>query len=127
MVMLWCLRGENPKIASMSFVRDFVFIEDILDAHMSCDALSAVPGAVFNINSGEQHTVGDLVNPIIRLTGEKVTPRRGYPQKRPNEPPFWQADISKAKEMLDWKPAYDLHQGLAATIDWFSANVTLYE
>lgn len=126
-VTLSCLRGENPDISSMSFVRDFVFIEDVLAAYMSCDALSAVPAEVFNIGSGQQHTVGDVVNTIVQLTGANVRPQRGHPQKWPNEPPLWQADTSKAKEMLDWSPAYDLDRGLAATVDWFTTNVTLYE
>jgi nucleoside-diphosphate-sugar epimerase len=126
-VALSCLRRENPKISSTSFVRDFVFIEDVLAAYMSCDALSAVPGEVFNIGSGQQHTVGDVVNTIIQLTGANVTPQRGHPQKWPHEPPLWQADISKAREMLDWSPSYDLHRGLAATVEWLSTNAPLYE
>jgi nucleoside-diphosphate-sugar epimerase len=126
-VTLSCLRRENPKISSTSFVRDFVFIEDVVAAYMSCDASAAVPGEVFNIGSGQQHTVGDVVNTIVQLTGTNVTPERGHPQKWPNEPPMWQAAISKAKEMLDWSPVYDLDRGLAATVDWFSTNATLYE
>ncbi len=63
-----------------------MFIEDILAAYMSCDALSVVPGEVFNIGSGQQHTVSDVVNTIVQLTGANVTPQRGHPQKWPNEP-----------------------------------------
>lgn len=126
-VILSCLRRENPRISSTSFVRDFVFIEDVVAAYMSCDASSAVPGEVFNIGSGQQHTVGDVVNTIVQLTGANVTPERGHPQKWPREPPLWQADISKAREMLDWSPVYNLDRGLAATVDWFSTNAPLYE
>jgi len=47
-------------------------------------------------------------------------------QRWPNEPKKWEADISKANDILAWKPKYDLENGLAETISWFEKNINRY-
>jgi nucleoside-diphosphate-sugar epimerase len=126
-VTLSCLKRENPKISSTHFVRDFVFIEDVLRVYENVAELAKFPGEIFNVGSGRQHTVGDVVSKIVELTEANVTPETGHAQRWPEEPAWWQADITKAQVMLHWTPAYNLDQGLAATIDWFSKNKSLYE
>jgi nucleoside-diphosphate-sugar epimerase len=124
--ILACLRGENPRISSRSFVRDFVFIDDVLDAYLKViDAQDAL-GEIINIGYGEQHSVGEVVDIIIRLAGDTAFPVVGSPSRWPNEPIKWQADISKARNVLGWSPKYDLERGLAATVDWFKDNTALY-
>lgn len=124
--ILACLRGERPQISSRSFVRDFVLINDVLDAYLKAVATQCADCQIFNIGSGEQHSVGEVVDTIIRLTGNKIKPVIEIPPKWQNEPAVWQADISKARKHLGWSPKYDLVRGLAADIEWFRNNMTLY-
>ena len=124
--ILACLRGENPRISSRSFVRDFVFINDILDAYLKVVEAPNVSSKIFNIGSGEQHSVGDVVDAVIRLTGNKVLPVIGAPRRWQSDPAMWQADISKARKHLGWSPRYDQEQGLTTTIEWFQENKVLY-
>lgn len=124
--ILACLRGENPRISSRSFVRDFVFINDVLDAYLKVVEAPNVSEKIFNIGTGEQHSVGDVVDAVIRLTGNKVMPVIGAPQRWQSEPAMWQADISRARKHLGWSPRYDLEQGLTATIEWFQENMVHY-
>jgi len=121
-----CLRGENPRISSRSFVRDFVFIDDVLDAYLKVVDASDVSGKIFNIGYGEQHSVGDVVDTVIRFTGNKVIPVIGSPQRWQSEPAMWQADISRAKKYFGWCPKYDLERGLTAAIRWFQENIDIY-
>lgn len=124
--VLSCLSEENPKITSLSFVRDFIYIDDVLDAYIKTVAASEINGEIFNIGCGQQHSVGDVVNTIIHLTGAMVKPMVGEPQRWKNEPIKWQADISKAKRKLGWSPQYDLRNGLATTVGWFREHLGLY-
>jgi nucleoside-diphosphate-sugar epimerase len=126
-LILSSLQKINPKIASRQFVRDFIFIEDVLDAYEAVIDSKNAPGKIFNIGSGQQHSVGEVVDMIIGLLGNEVTYETGIPQAWKDEPTFWQADIQKAKSELDWEPKHSLEKGLAATIDWFKANKELYE
>jgi len=125
-LILAALQKINPKITSRHLVRDFIFIEDVLDAYEAVMDLKTAPGKIFNIGSGRQHSVGEVVDMIVGLLGNEVTYEIGIPQAWKNEPTFWQADIQQAKSELDWEPKYLLKEGLAATIDWFKLNKGLY-
>jgi nucleoside-diphosphate-sugar epimerase len=125
-VILSCLRRKKAKISSPNFVRDFVYIQDVLDAYAKLSDVPQLIGEIFNIGSGKQCTVGDIANKIIELSGYGIELETGMPQGWPNEPKKWEADISKANEILGWKPKYDLEKGLAETIGWFRKNISLY-
>ena len=125
-LILAALQKINPRIASRQFVRDFIFVEDVLDAYEAVITLKNASGKIFNIGSGQQHSVGEVGDMIVGLLGNEVTCEVGIPQAWKNEPTFWQADIQRAKSELDWEPKYSLGNGLAATIDWFKVNKGLY-
>jgi len=125
-VILDCIRGINPKITSLSFVRDFIFVQDVTDAYLNALDASKIGGEIINIGSGKQHSVGDVVNKIIELTGDGVVPETGGAPRWPIEPERWEADITKAKKLLSWEPKYDLTSGLEKSVKWFKENVDLY-
>jgi len=126
-VITSCLRGKNPKVSSPKSVRDFVFIEDVLDAYVKVVNISSIEGEIFNIGYSRQYSVGEIVNKIIDLTGGRVSPEWGSVPRRANEPAVWQADISKARNILEWKPKNTLEKGLNKTIKWFEENFFLYK
>jgi nucleoside-diphosphate-sugar epimerase len=125
-VILAALQKINPQISSRQFVRDFIYIDDVLNAYESAINLRNPSGKIFNIGSGQQHSVGEVVEGIIKILGNEVTYETGIPQVWKNEPAFWQADIQKAKSELCWEPEYSLECGLAATVDWFKEHKGLY-
>ena len=124
--ILACLREECPRISSRDFVRDFVYINDVFSAYLKAADSPCFGGKIFNIVSGKQHSVGEVVDTVLWLTGNKVTPIIDIPQKWQNEPVVWQADISRARTYLGWCPEYDLERGLDATIKWFQENMDIY-
>ncbi len=126
-VIISCLTGKNPKVSSPEPVRDFVFIEDVLDAYVKAVTVPNIGGEMFNVGYGRQHSVGEVVNKIIELTGKKVNPEWGSIPERTKEPTIWQADISKAKDILKWAPKHNLEEGLNKTIKWFRENFSLYK
>jgi nucleoside-diphosphate-sugar epimerase len=125
-VILAALQKINPKISSREFVRDFIYIDDVLDAYESALNLRNPSGKIFNIGSGQQHSVGEVVDGIIKILGNEVKYESGNPKLWKSEPAFWQADIQKAKSELCWEPEYSLESGLSATIDWFKVHKELY-
>ena len=125
-VILAALQKTSPVIASRQFVRDFIFIDDVLDAYEAATLLKNPAGEIFNIGSGQQQTVGEVTDTIIGLLGKEVTAHTGLPQAWKDEPTSWQADIHRAKSDLHWEPRYSIREGLATTVDWFKMNKTLY-
>jgi nucleoside-diphosphate-sugar epimerase len=125
-VILSCLQGKNPEISSPEFVRDFIYIEDVIDMYERLPDSTLIPGDIFNAGSGKQHTVGEVVDTIIRITGNTVKPAAGLPQRWPNEPKCWQADMSKTTKALDWAPRFDLYTGMKKSVEWFENHQHLY-
>lgn len=122
-----CLRGRNPRIISGKAVRDFVFINDVVDAYINTIRRSEhARGEIFNIGSGRQVSVMDVAEKILLLTGSRSRIVSSGADERANQPKRWQADISKAGRVLGWKPKTDISQGLEKTIEWFSENLKLY-
>ena len=127
-LILSCLHDRNPQASSFSSVRDFIFIEDVMDAYMkTIENKDVVGGEIFNIGCGKQHSVGEVMDTIIKLTGNKVKPDWGSISNPRIEPNVWQADISKAKKILNWEPKYELVQGLKKTLNWFRENKGMYK
>ncbi len=85
-VILAALQKTNPRITSRQFVRDFIFIEDVLDAYEAVIDVKNASGKIFNIGSGQQHSVGEVVDTVIDLLGNEVTYEVGIPQRWKNEP-----------------------------------------
>jgi len=127
-VITSCLKKEGPRLSSPDSVRDFIFIEDVIAAYMKAvENRNKIAGEIFNIGSGRQYSVREVVDRIIELTGAKVYPQWGNILNPRNEPLKWQANISKAKDTLGWEPQYSLKDGLNKTIEWFKENLSLYE
>jgi nucleoside-diphosphate-sugar epimerase len=125
-VILSCLRGKNPKISSPGFVRDFIYVQDVIDLYEQLPDADTISGNIFNAGSGKQHTVGEVVDTIIKITGNQVKPIVGLPQRWPNEPKIWQADMSKTLKAVNWAPKYTLDEGLTKSVEWFENHQYLY-
>lgn len=126
-LIISCLKGRNPEVSSPNPVRDFIFIEDLIDSYVKAiENKGRIIGEVFNVGYSRQHSVGEVVDEIIKLIGNKVNPEWESISNPRVEPKIWQADISKAKKLLSWQPKYDLTHGLKKTINWFKENIELY-
>jgi nucleoside-diphosphate-sugar epimerase len=125
-VILSCLRGKNPEISSPGFVRDFIYVEDVIDLYEQLPDADTLSGNIFNAGSGKQHTVGEVVDTIIKITGNQVKPIVGLPRRWPNEPKTWQADMSKTLKAVKWAPKYNLDEGLTKSVEWFENHQHLY-
>ncbi|MFH1848357.1 MAG: SDR family NAD(P)-dependent oxidoreductase [Candidatus Omnitrophota bacterium] len=127
-VIMSCLKGKRPKVSSPGPVRDFIFIEDIIDAYVkTIENAASVSGEIFNIGCGRQRSVLEVVKQILEITGSSAEPEWGSMRNPRTEPVVWQADISKAQRLLKWRPAHSLEQGLTKTVDWFRENLSLYK
>jgi len=122
-----CLTGTNPTLTTPNPVRDFVFAEDFVDAYiLAAENAARFPGDVFNIGSGKQTTVGEMVERIIRLTGGKAKPEWEKIHNPRIEPEHWCADAGKAHTKLGWQPKHNLDQGLSRMIEWLREHLGLY-
>jgi len=126
-VVLSCLRGLNPRVSSPDSVRDFIFVEDVMELYIkAAENRERIAGQIFNAGCGIQQTIGKVVTDIIKLTEANVEPEWNAVSNPRIEPKVWRADISKTQKLLNWQPKYHLEEGLEKTITWFRENMQLY-
>lgn len=95
--------------------RDFIYIHDVVDAFIKSIGHSGEPH-VFNIGSGIERSINELLSEIEDLLGRPV--RRRYLPSRKFDVPVSVLDICRAKDVLGWKPRYSFREGLKRTLDW---------
>ncbi len=117
-----CLKGQDLIMASPSTARDFIFIEDILDAFLAVHPLAACAGEILNLGTGRQTTLKEIVEEVLALTRANVQVRWNSMPDRIWDTAIWVGDPSKTAERLGWRAATPLKEGLSKTLEWFKTH-----
>jgi len=119
------LRGKQPELSTPQSVRDFIFIDDILSA-FSAVVKKPFRGDIFNIASGIQHPIGEVVAVIQNIVGTGLRPLWGARAPQRAEPVKCIASIKKAETQIGWRPSMTLRNGLVRTVEWMRNNLDCY-
>ena len=107
-------QGLSPLINGDGLqVRDFVYVDDVVNANILAME-SNIDGEFFNIGTNSIISVLDLANIIIKFSGLKLKPI--HQPAVPGDVKATQADITKAKMMLKWKPTTSLKDWLKSAV-----------
>lgn len=111
-------RGELPTIyGDGEQYRDFVYVADVVQANLLAAYQENISSAVINIGTGNYVTVNGLWKNIANLVGMQGEPEKA--DSRPGDIRESVADISRARELLDYKPQYSFQEGLELTWQWY--------
>lgn len=113
------LANKEVLITTGEQARDFLYVGDAVDAFIKASTIPAVKDKVYNIGSGNEITIEDIVEKIVKLCKSRSQIKKGAVQQRRNEIMHMYGDISKAKKTLRWEPKTSLDEGLSKTIEWF--------
>lgn len=100
--------------------RSFIYVEDLVRAMMEVAEKYAVADPI-NIGTEEEITIKDLVYLILKLSGKNLLVK--FDLTKPEGQPRKFADITKAKEKLNWKPKFTLKDGIKKTIEWYEEKI----
>jgi UDP-glucose 4-epimerase len=114
-----CMKREDFKMTSGEQKRDFVYVDDMIEAMILASTNSAASGEIFNISSGEAVRVIDAVKMFLNIMGNPVKPLVGAIPYRDNEMLDFAGDNSKAKKILGWRLKVSLEDGIRKTIDYY--------
>lgn len=100
------LFGDDYATRDGTCLRDFIHVMDLATAHLAAlDRLVAHPGGfACNVGTGQGITVREVLDAVQSVTGRPV-PHMIHP-RRPGDPDELYADISLARELLDFNPKY---------------------
>jgi dolichol-phosphate mannosyltransferase len=120
------LAGRLPPLVNPDVARDYVYVDDVLDAYL-LSASQPLPerGAVYNVGSGVQTTLREVVAVARRVLPITVEPEWGTMPDRRWDTTVWVANSRKLRAELRWQPRYSFEQGFARLVDWFREAVAL--
>jgi UDP-glucose 4-epimerase len=107
--------GSMVILGDGTQTRDFVFVDDVLDALLTAATATEANQAVINIGSGQEISVNNLATHVARVTGKRVNVLYNHTQS--GGVSRLVADISRAWQILDWKPRTELEEGLRLTLE----------
>jgi dolichol-phosphate mannosyltransferase len=116
------LTGRFPEFVRPDTSRDFIYIDDVIEAQVATalNLKEADYGGSFNIGTGRRTTMAEIAGLARDLFAIEGEPQFTMPS-RTWDMPDWFANIDKARERLDWEPRTDLRAGLRRTADWYQA------
>ena len=100
-----------------SSTRDFVFVEDVIQANLLSAVSDNSDGKVINIANGQTISIDKLAKSIIKMTGSQS--KIVYEKPREGDIVHSAADITKANKILEYNPKISLEEGLSRTIAYF--------
>lgn len=104
------IHGDGHK------TRDFIFIDDVVDALVTASKLKNAQELVINIGSGIETSVNEVLDLAQKITGS--SPEVVYNQRRPGGPDRMCADLTLANEILGFKPRVMLEDGMRITCEY---------
>jgi nucleoside-diphosphate-sugar epimerase len=114
------MAGETPTIfGDGSTSRDFTFVQNAVQANLlACTAPKEVAtGRVFNVGTGQSHTLNELYATLADILGFKEKPK--YGPTREGDVQHSLASIERASNELGYQPQADFHSGLEKTVAWY--------
>ena len=95
--------------------RDFLFIVDLVQAIVN--ALDRADGEIVNLGNGIGYSINTVYSILKEHSGYVQNAKNG--PAKPGEVFKIFLDVSKAQDVLEWKPMIPIETGLKLTMDWF--------
>jgi UDP-glucose 4-epimerase len=124
-VVNWFLRlamddQPIPLMGSGEILRDYLFVEDLIEALLQVGLCESAYGEVFNVGNGVGITFNELAQTIISLTGKgqiKFVPFT--PERKILEPGDYVGNYAKITRIVGWEAKTELHKGLEITMNYY--------
>ncbi|HEY7818561.1 MAG TPA: NAD-dependent epimerase/dehydratase family protein, partial [Vicinamibacteria bacterium] len=95
------MEGKLPALVSPDVSRDFVHVDDVVEAYL---AAAKGPAGVYNVGTGKQITIRDAVEMARRVLSISAEPHWGTMPDRSWDSRVWVADARKIQRELGWRP-----------------------
>jgi dolichol-phosphate mannosyltransferase len=113
------LRGELPPLVSPEIARDFVYVDDAVDAMVRVARSNVRRGSVYNICTGHQTSLREAVDIARRLMKVPAEPVWASMPERSWDTNVWVGTGEKLAREVGWRAETAFATGLARTVDWF--------
>jgi len=130
--LAWFIRlaiegAEIQVFGDGSQVRDFVYVDDAVDAFLRAGATGACDGGTFNVGGLEPISLRELVDLLIEIAGGGSVRCVDWPPDRERiDIGSFHADWSRLRDATGWQPTVRLREGLARTVAFYRDHLPRY-
>jgi GDP-4-dehydro-6-deoxy-D-mannose reductase len=117
-------RAPEVHVGSLESQRDFTDVRDMVRAYYLA-LTQGEPGEVYNVGSGEAHTVGDILDRLLAMSTAKMTVVPDAARLRPSDIPILLCDCTKFRARTGWQPTIPLARTLSDVLDYWRRQVEL--
>ncbi|HEX3151284.1 MAG TPA: NAD-dependent epimerase/dehydratase family protein, partial [Gemmataceae bacterium] len=127
-VVNWFVRqaldGEPIRVFGTGrILRDFLFIDDCVDAIVAAASCNAAVGEIFNVGWDRPNSFLDLAHTLERLCAGCTWHFAPFtPERAAQEPGDFYSDITKIRTLVGWEPRTNLEEGLRLTLDYYQRH-----
>ena len=122
--------NKEIKLGHLFPTRDFLFVKDTVAGFIEIAESEKAIGEDINIATQTEISIGELAQKLINMINPEATIVRDQERKRPrnSEVERLVGSNEKIRKTTNWKPCFDLQEGLSETINWFRQrdNLQLY-
>jgi UDP-glucose 4-epimerase len=110
-----------------SLLRDFLYVQDAVDAMIRCAATEEAYGQVFNVGNSRASSFRELAETVVRVAGTGRWEFAPFsPERAAQEPGDFCSDVRKIKRVVGWEPTTSLDEGVARTVRYYRLHRPRY-
>lgn len=113
------LAGQYPPLVDPRVARDYVYVDDVVDAYCLAAERDHEPGSVYNVGAGVQTTLAEVVAIAREVFDLRDEPPWGSMSNRSWDTTTWKSDCRKIQQSLGWRPRHTLETGFRRLVEWF--------
>ncbi len=114
--------GKNFDMNPGDQIRDFVYVEDLVDGILIAGASPHSDQQIFNLGGNKGYKVKDVATMLNKLMGNSIRINFGAEPYRPRDAMECYMDASKAEKILGWRARTPIEIALRQTVNWYNSN-----
>jgi GDP-4-dehydro-6-deoxy-D-mannose reductase len=119
-------KGRKPPVihvGNLDARRDFTDVRDIVRGYWLALDGSCEPGEAYNLCSGKDYSIREVLDKLIELAGVKVEIKEDPARLRPSDVPVLLGDASRFRNATGWAPRIPYEQTLQDMLDYWRAEI----
>ncbi len=127
-IITQALALDEIRLGNLDTRRDFTFVSDTVRGFLCAAQAEQVEGETFNLGTGQEVTIRELLERILKIVGRDVRVRVDDQRLRPENSEVMRllSNNEKARQRLHWQPEVSLEDGLEQTVAWIRQHQSLY-
>ncbi|HEY7697042.1 MAG TPA: GDP-mannose 4,6-dehydratase [Vicinamibacteria bacterium] len=110
-------------VGNLEARRDFTDVRDMVRGYWLALEGGCEPGEAYNICTGKDYSIQNVLDELIRMSGVKVEVREDPERLRPSDVPVLLGDSSRFRKATGWKPVIDYTRTLRDMLDYWRAEI----